>query len=94
MTTLKGYIASGKLDFPSLKEPDIVSTLFEEAFSTVNLEIPRVQKLLKVLYDDETIIPVQTVARVSVQQKNVHDSGSFSLGILSDWTPENIWLSK
>jgi peptide/nickel transport system substrate-binding protein len=94
LTTFQGYIASGKLDFPSLKEPDIVSTLFKEAFSTVNLEIPRVQKLLKVLNDDETIIPVQTVARVSVQQKNVHDSGTFALGILSDWTPENVWLSK
>ncbi len=94
LTTFKGYIASGKLDFPSLKEPDVVHTLFEEIFSTVNLEIPRVQKLLKALYDDETIIPIQTNARVSVQQKNVHDSGTFSLGILSDWTPENIWLSK
>jgi peptide/nickel transport system substrate-binding protein len=94
LKTLEGYVASDKLDFPSLKEPAIVPTLFREALSTINLEIPRVQKLLKALYEDDTIMPVQTVARVSVQQKNVHDTGVFSLGILSDWTPENVWLSK
>jgi peptide/nickel transport system substrate-binding protein len=94
LKTLEGYVASGDLDFPSLKEPDAMQTLFKEARSTVNVEMPKVQKILKTLYDDETIIPVHTIGRASVQQKSVHDTNHFTLGVLSDWTPENVWLSK
>ncbi len=91
---LEGYVASGDLDFPSLKEPENLPRLFKEARSTVNVELPRVQKILKTMYDDVTIIPVHTVGRASIQQKTVHDAGYLTLGIFSDWTPENTWLSK
>jgi peptide/nickel transport system substrate-binding protein len=94
LKTLEGYVASDNLDFPSLKEPAVMPALFRETLSTVNMEIPRVQKLLKALYDDVTITTVHTMGRASIQQKNVHDAGSFTLGVLSDWTPENTWLSK
>ncbi len=87
-------MASGDLDFPSLKEPENLPRLFKEARSTVNVELPRVQKILKTMYDDVTIIPVHTVGRASIQQKAVHDAGYLTLGIFSDWTPENTWLSK
>jgi len=94
LKNLEGYVASGGLDFPSLKELPELQALFKEARSTVNVEIPRVQKILKVLYDDATIIPVHTTGRASVEQKKMHDSDHLKLGMLSDWRPENTWLSK
>jgi hypothetical protein len=77
-----------------LKEPAELPKLFKEARSTVKMELPRVQKILTTLYDDVTIIPVYTVGRASIEQKKMHDSDHLNLGMLSDWRPENTWLSK
>jgi hypothetical protein len=94
LKNLEGYVASGDLDFPSLKEPAELPKLFKEARSTIKVELPRVQKILKTLYDDVTIIPVYTVGRASIEQKKMRDSDHLNLGMLSDWRPENTWLSK
>jgi peptide/nickel transport system substrate-binding protein len=94
LKNLEGYVASGDLDFPSLKEPAELPKLFKEARSTVKVELPKVQMILKTLYDDVTIIPVHTVGRASIEQKKMHDSDHLNLGMLSDWRPENTWLSK
>ncbi len=94
LKNLEGYVASGDLDFPSLKEPSELPRLFKETRATVTVELPRVQKILKTLYDDVTIIPVHTVGRASTENKKMHDSDHLKLGMLSDWRPENTWLSK
>ncbi len=94
LKNLEGYVASGDLDFPSLKEPAELPKLFKEARATVTVELPRVRKILNTLYEDATIIPVHTVGRASIEHKKLHDSDHLKLGMLSDWKPENTWLSK
>jgi peptide/nickel transport system substrate-binding protein len=88
------YFAPMSLDFPVLKKPAGEETLLQDALSTVDPEVPKIWKVLKLLYDDVTVIPVHFAVRASVFQRNVHDSGHLKLATWPFWTPEQAWLSK
>jgi peptide/nickel transport system substrate-binding protein len=94
LQSLDLYFASDALDFPSMKKPAELDTLLKEALSTISPEVQRIQKVLKVIHEDVTAIPVYTTGRASIQQKNVRDTGHLSLGIWTEWTPERPWLKK
>lgn len=93
LQTIEYYFAPATLEFPSLKKP-AVEPLFTEALATVNLELPKIHKLLKLFNDDLTVIPIHTTGRACITQKKVHDTGHLTLGNWGWWTPENAWLSK
>jgi predicted RNA methylase len=87
-------MSNDALDFKIMKKPDGLDALIKEALATVNPEVPKIQKALKMIHEDATVIPVYTTGRASVQQKNVRDTGHLSLGIWTEWTPEKSWLKK
>jgi peptide/nickel transport system substrate-binding protein len=91
---LTEYLAPTSADFPSVKKPAGEEALLKDGLSTLNPEIPRIQKLLKLLYDDTTVIPIHDAVRACVFQKNVHDTGHLKLATWPFWTPEQAWLSK
>ncbi len=94
LQSLDLYMASDSLEFPVMKRPAGLDDLLKEALGTMNPEPQRMQKVLKVIYDDNTVIPIHTTGRASVQQKNVHDTGHLSLAGWTDWAPDKAWLSK
>jgi len=94
LQTIQTYLETKALDFPTLKKPAEVDDMLNEALSTVDPEIPRVQKLIKLFSDEVTVIPISTTARGAFLQKNVHDTGYLSLGMWTEWTPDKAWMSK
>jgi len=94
LQSLDLYMSNDALDFKIMRKPDGLDALIREALATVNPEVPRIQKALKVIHEDATVIPVYTTGRASIQQKNVRDTGHLSLGIWTEWTPERPWLKK
>ena len=94
LQTLDTYMSPDALDFPVMKKPAGLDALIKEALATINPEVPRIEKALKLIYDDVTVIPIHTTGRASIQQKNVRDTGHLTLGIWTEWTPERAWLKK
>jgi peptide/nickel transport system substrate-binding protein len=94
LQTLSLYLEADALDFPTTKKPDGVDSSLKDALATVNPEFTRIEKVLKLVNDDITVIPIHTTGRASVQQKNVHNTGHLSLGLWTEWAPEQAWLSK
>ena len=77
-----------------MKKPAGLDALIKEALATTNPEVPRIQKALKLIHEDATVIPIHTTGRASVQQKNVRDTGHLSMGIWTEWTPETALAEK
>jgi peptide/nickel transport system substrate-binding protein len=94
LQSLDLYMSSDALDFKIMKKPDGLDTLIKEALATENPEVPRIQKALKLIHEDATVIPIHATGRASVQQKNVRDTGHLSMGIWTEWAPERPWLKK
>jgi peptide/nickel transport system substrate-binding protein len=94
LQTIEFYFAPATLEFPSLKKPGKLGVPFNEALATTNPELPRIYKLLKMLNDEITVIPIHTTGRACVSQKNVHDTGHLTLGNWGWWTSEKAWMSK
>ena len=94
LQSLDLYMSADALDFPSMKKPAGLDALIKEALATTDPEVPRIQKALKAIHDDATVIPIHTTGRASVQQKNIRDTGHLSMGIWTEWTPERPWLKK
>jgi peptide/nickel transport system substrate-binding protein len=94
LQTIEYYFAPATLEFPSLKKPAGLEKPLNEALQTINPELPRVYKLLKMFNDDVTVVPIHTTGRACVSQKNVHDTGHLTLGNWGWWTSEKAWMSK
>ena len=94
LQSLDLYMSADALDFPSMKKPAGLDVLIKEALATTNPEVSRIQKALKMIHEDATVIPIHATGRASVQQKNVRDTGHLSMGIWTEWTPDTPWLKK
>jgi hypothetical protein len=68
--------------------------LLKDALSTLDPEPKRIQKLLKVYFDDVTVIPIHEVGRASVQQKKTQNTGHLNFGVWPEWAPDQAWLNK
>jgi peptide/nickel transport system substrate-binding protein len=94
LQSIQTYISTDSLDFPSLKKPAGIDVLLKDALSTLGPEPKRIQKLLKVYFDDVTVIPVHEVGRASVQQKKTQNTGHLKFGVWPEWAPDQAWLNK
>lgn len=94
LQSIQIYLLPSSLDFPSLKKPSNIEAMVDEALSTMNLEPKRVQKVLRVYYDDATVIPLHATCRASIKQKNVHNTGHLTFGVWPEWAPDQAWMSK
>jgi len=94
LQTIEFYFAPATLEFPSLKKPAGSGPLLDEALATINPELPRIHKLLKMFNDDITVVPIHTTGRACISQKTVHDTGHLTLGNWGWWTSERAWMSK
>ena len=94
LQSIQIYLLPTSLDFPSLKKPANIATMVNDGLSTINAEPQRVQKILKVYYDDATVIPIHDTVRASVKQKNAHDTGHLIFGVWPEWAPDQAWMNK
>ncbi len=52
------------------------------------------KQIVKLMYDDATVVPLYTITQPYVLDKSVNDSGFQSTVATQFWTPEKTWLSK
>jgi peptide/nickel transport system substrate-binding protein len=53
----------------------------------------RVQKVVRLIYDEAAMLPLWSLLAARVTAKNVHDTGFFTVHY-DYWTPDKVWLSK
>ncbi len=80
--------------YVSVQKPAGLDDAINTALKTDEVQADLVQKAVKILVDDDTVVPLFTMGTARIESKNVHDSGFNTLGSMSQWTPENTWLSK
>ncbi|MFC1533865.1 ABC transporter substrate-binding protein [Thermodesulfobacteriota bacterium] len=93
-STLDMYLSPNALDFPSLKRPDGLGKLLEESYTTLTPERDKIMPVVRMLYDDATVIPIHDLGRTYATQKYVHDVGHMAYGNWTDWRADTAWMSK
>ena len=88
------YFAENSRMFVSLARPTGWQALIDEAVSTINIEIPKVKAVTKVMHDEAMVIPILYTARGYVVNNRVHDTEHMKFGAWTIWSPEKAWLSK
>jgi peptide/nickel transport system substrate-binding protein len=78
----------------SVKRPDGLYYLVDQALATREMETDKVQAIIKLLYDDVTVIPLWFGGNAYAVPDYVHDMGWISQGKELYWTPEKGWMSK
>ena len=84
--------------------PLLVSTLkpagYAEAIAQAvgtrdfNLLKARTQAVVKMLYDNATVLPLYSLCDPIAMDKSVRDSGFGGVKSVYLWNPEKVWLSK
>lgn len=88
------YFAENSRMFVSLKRPAGWQALIDEAVNTIDISIPKVQAVTKVMHDEAMVIPLLYTARGYVVNTRVHDTNHMKFGVWTIWSPEKAWLSK
>jgi peptide/nickel transport system substrate-binding protein len=80
--------------YKSMKKPDGWESMFK---ATLNSRLPEsdlMQKCVKALYDDQTIIPISYGTSMWATTDKVNDAGLGSRGTPDHFNPQNAWFSK
>ena len=90
------FLASNVAHAASTTRPAGFDQLMNEALLAADYGTANqlTQKLVRLLYDNATTLPLWVTTGVRAEQKYVHDSGWYSTGGILDWTPEKAWLSQ
>jgi peptide/nickel transport system substrate-binding protein len=80
--------------YVSVKKPAGLDDAINKAIKTDEVQADLVQQAVKILVDDATVVPLFSMGTARMETKNVHETGFNTLGSMSQWTPENTWLSK
>lgn len=89
-----GFYFWGAEVFTSLARPSNLEALYNESRATTMPEAEKVQRINRLLLDDQTIIPVYMHTRDYVARQNVHDTKHMRWMTWPWWTPGEAWLSK
>jgi peptide/nickel transport system substrate-binding protein len=85
--TVPGY-------YVSLGGPTGLMSLYDEALSSPTPQRELVEKVVKAIYDEDSLIPVSYMGTGQVYHNYVHDLGFHDFISHTAWTPENAWMSK
>jgi peptide/nickel transport system substrate-binding protein len=80
------------VQFPSLKKSDGFGDALKASMSAKTLDATKLQAVLKVIADDEMVIPYAEEVAITFMQKGVNDTGMLKYS-LDTWTPEDAWLT-
>jgi peptide/nickel transport system substrate-binding protein len=80
--------------FPSLKKPDGWKDALNASMITAAPDNSMIQKLVKMMYDDATVITINYPAQMIATTNQVHDTGMLSRIAYYYWNPQDAWLSK
>jgi len=93
--TLSTYILSNSSDYVSLMRPAGIDELIKEAIVTVEIDPQKLEKVVRMMFDNAVIIPCWYIGSPRSMRKGiVHDTGFLAFSSKDDWAPENVWLSK
>ena len=81
----------GSTQFPSVQKPDGWSEAYYDALYSSSVDPLKVQKLVKLMYDETMVIPYLEETAVQFFQMGVHDTGMLEASLFV-WYPENTWL--
>ena len=82
--TMQTYISPDSTQFGTVKTPDGYQDTLNKALAATDYDTQKAldQKLVKIIYDDATIIPVCTGANRNVLQSGIHDHRLLYYGAL------------
>ena len=89
--TLSIYALS---EYVSLRKPAGLKELIKEGLTTAEIEPEKIQKIVRMMFDDAMTVPVWYGGAPRSLRKGVHDTGFLSFSAKDSWSPENTWLSK
>jgi peptide/nickel transport system substrate-binding protein len=94
--TMQTYISSDSTQFNTVNRPDNYQETLSSALAATDFNTQKAlcQKLVKIIYDDAMIIPINTGANRNVLQLGIHGHGYFTTGHFICWTPETTWMEK
>lgn len=92
--SLQWYFAEDSPQFPSLKRPKGFQDAIIESLSTMDMDIPKMQKVIIMLHEHASVIPIHDTGRAYITQKNVQGTGRMEYSSFGAWRPEDAWLSK
>lgn len=81
--------------YVSVQRPPGWGDLWSQAVASLDYATykARTQKLVRMMFDDATILPLWGQMEPFVLARNVHDTGFYSVNY-TYWTPERAWLSR
>ncbi len=90
-----GFVSADQKTYTSTLRPPGYAELYAEANMSRDYDTyrDRVRKLLRLLNDDATLIPLWGTAQPHVLDKSVQDTGLYTV-TFEYWTPEKTWLSR
>ena len=80
--------------WPSMKFPQGFRDLYNQALSTTDIEPEKVQKVMRLIFDEAMVMPLGDSFPASFIRAGVHDLGLYTTEDYLFWTPENAWLEK
>jgi peptide/nickel transport system substrate-binding protein len=80
--------------YVSVQKPAGLDDAINKALKTDEVQADLVQKAVRILVDDDTVVPLFTMGTARIEMKHVNETGFNTLGSMSQWTPENVWISK
>ncbi|MFC1533126.1 ABC transporter substrate-binding protein [Thermodesulfobacteriota bacterium] len=82
--------------YPSLKRSEEFKSALDAALKATDYETQKEmsKKVIRVMFDDLMIVPLYTFSRCIITKKSVYDTGWLTSGHLSQWRPDNAWMSK
>jgi peptide/nickel transport system substrate-binding protein len=94
--TMDAYISANSIQFNSVKRPEGYQDTLNSALVATDYNVQKslCQKMVKILYDDDTIIPLYTGATLDVLSKGLHGHGLLTSGHFTIWTPEKTWMEQ
>jgi ABC-type transport system substrate-binding protein len=84
-------------DYFSMVRPVGLEDLLQQIQATPDFEQQKAlaEKISKLLYDDATFVPLYFSINVAFTQPYVHDLGRYDeRQQLSQWSPQDAWISK
>jgi peptide/nickel transport system substrate-binding protein len=92
---LKTGMSQSSATIFSVLIPDAYQKALDEAVKTLEIDTEKTKGLVKMLYDDETVIPVYYNFEGDPMVKGIHNLGSETVpGDPIAWTPDIVWMEK
>ena len=80
--------------YKSMKKPEGWAAMISATLNSPAQDSDLMQKCIKALYDDATVIPIYWNKAIWATTSKVHDAGLGARGSSTLWYAQNAWLSN